>query len=81
MIASTKEPTSAEKRWGYRFGIDGLVSKAEAMEKLAIRSDRTLRRYDRRGLIRVGYRIPGVPGSGVVVCKRSLTDHLAACEK
>jgi hypothetical protein len=81
MATATKTQKPADQRWGYRFGCDGIVPSDEARTLLGGVCDRTLRRYRSRNLIRVGYRQPGNPASGVVVCRRSLMDYLASCEK
>jgi hypothetical protein len=76
----TKEQSPAEKRWGYTFGCDGIVTSRAARAMLDLESNETLKEYAERGLIRIGYRIPGVPSSGITVCRRSLMAFLAAGE-
>lgn len=62
----------AAKQWGFEFGVDGVVGRDDACRLLGIKSERTIRNYEAKGLVRVGYRIPGQPASGVVVCRRSI---------
>ena len=80
-MVMTKQPlqTPAEKRWGYRFGERGVVPIAEAASLLG-KSERTVERRIEQGYLRRGYAKPGVPQSGIVVCRRSLDDYLASLE-
>lgn len=81
MVATKSKLSPADEWWGYRFGADGVTSSKDARERLGNVCDRTLRRYRDKKLIRMGYRIPGVPSSGVVICTRSLNNHLSNCER
>jgi hypothetical protein len=69
----------ADLRWGYRFGVEGVVPIKEAARLMAC-STRTVERRVQAGLLRRGYRMPGVPTSGAVICRRSLNDHLSQME-
>lgn len=80
MVMTTRLPSPAEKRWGYPFGEKGLVPIADAAELLGV-SERTVERRIEEGYLRRGYAKPGVPQSGTVICRRSLMDYLASCER
>jgi hypothetical protein len=68
--------SAADEHWGYRFGIDGLMSVDDAAEHLAV-SGRTLDRLTVQQKIRKG-RYP----SGVrAFCKRSVTDFAQSLEE
>jgi hypothetical protein len=56
----------ADKKWGYRFGVDGIVKC----------SVETVERRIRDGDIR-----SGKDHGRLVICKRSLTDYIAGLEK
>jgi hypothetical protein len=81
MTTVVREHSPAEKRWGYAFGIDGVVSSSAAREMLGGVCLRTLKEYAADNLIRIGYRKPGVPSSGITVCRRSLMAYIASCER
>lgn len=71
--------TPAEKRWGYRFGERGVVPISDAAAMLG-KSERTVERRIEQGFLRRGYAKPGVPQSGIVICRRSLEDYLSSLE-
>ena len=73
--------SEAEKRWGYVFGVDGVVGRNEALTLLGVRSPRSLYRYGSEGLVRVGYRRPGKQSSGLVVDRRSIVAFNRSREK
>jgi len=79
MTTAAKQPGPAARRWGYEFGERGVVSLAKAAERCDC-SERTIERRCEAGLLRKGYRKPGVPCSGTVICKRSLDEYLGSLE-
>ncbi len=73
----TAERITADEKWGYRFGVDGVVSQAEASKLLANASVSTLERRAADDLIR-----DGKDGERrVVYCRRSLMNYIASLEK
>jgi hypothetical protein len=66
----------ADKKWGYRFGVDGIVNPKDAAELLGKCSVETVERRIRDGDIR-----SGKDHGRLVICKRSLTDYIAGLEK
>ncbi len=70
--------TEADRQWGYRFGADGVISYDEAAKMLGGCHVATVRRRILAGEIRSGrYR-----GAGkVMICKRSVTNHLSNIEE
>lgn len=70
------ERTTANREWGYRFGVDGVAKQSEARELLGGMSIRTLERRCADGLIR-----DGKDGKRVVYCRRSVMDYLASLER
>lgn len=74
--------TPAEAKWGYRFGVNGTCTVEEAARRLSV-TTRTVWTMINQGLIRKGNIITttkaGARGKAVI-CRRSLDDHLAACE-
>lgn len=79
-MATKTTPSPAEKRWGYPFGERGVLPIAEAAALLG-RSERTVERRVEQGYLRRGYAKPGIPQSGIVICRRSLNEYLASCEQ
>lgn len=74
-VVNTSE-TESDRKWGYRFGVEGIVSLEEAAAMLAGCSTRTVERRIEQGLIR-----PGKHGGRLVICKQSLLDYIASLEK
>lgn len=68
--------TDADRKCGYRFGVDGLVTIADAAKMLGNCSERTVERRLADGLFRCGRE-----GGRCVICKRSLTDYIATLER
>jgi hypothetical protein len=66
----------ADAKWGYRFGIDGVVSIEQAQSALANASRNSINRRIADGLLRTGKDV-----GRVVICKRSLTNYIAGLEK
>lgn len=74
-VVRTSE-TEADRKWGYRFGCDGIVNLEDAGKILANASTRTVERRIAAGVLRAGYE-----GGRTVVCVRSIRDHIAGLEK
>jgi hypothetical protein len=68
--------TDADKKWGYRFGVDGIVNTADAAILLGKRSVETVERRIAEGCFR-----SGKDHGRLVICKRSLLDYIAGLEK
>lgn len=80
MVVATANPT--ETKWGYRFGVDGLVDIAEAALQLGGVHRRTVERMAKDGLIRIGEVGRANKQRGrLKVCKRSLSDYIKSCER
>ena len=77
--ATKDEPEGADAKFGYRFGIDGLVSLEEACRFLGGINRDTLNKYAAQGLIRKGKR-SGLRYGRVVICKRSLEEYASSLE-
>lgn len=67
--------SAADEQWGYEFGVDGLMSSAEAQKELGDISRQTLRRYWERGFIRKGRQ----PGRNKF-CRRSVVNYAKSIE-
>jgi len=65
---------TADAEWGYRFGIDGVVTMREACELLALSHD-TIKRRAAEGRLRLGN-----DGGRIKVCRRSIADYLSEIE-
>jgi hypothetical protein len=80
MATVTASPT--ETKWGYRFGVDGLVDITEAASQLGGVHKRTVERMAKDGLIRMGEigRANSQRGR-LKICKRSLADYIKSCER
>lgn len=70
------EQSEAERKWGYQFGIDGTVDLEEAAKILGGCDTQTVERRIAAGFLRVGKDV-----RRVIICKRSLMQYLARCEK
>lgn len=80
MATGTANPTEA--KWGYKFGVDGLVDIAQAAVQLGGVHRRTVVRWARDGLIRIGeVGRAGKQRGRLKVCKRSLSDYIKSCER
>jgi hypothetical protein len=66
-----------DKRYGYRFGCDGLMSFTEAREFLGRISKDTLYRKIHAGLIRKGTH---TDGRRAVICRRSVLEYVSKLE-
>jgi hypothetical protein len=67
---------TADDKWGFEFGCNGVVDMREASRLLAEASRSTLTRYAEAGSIRRG-RI----GGRVVFCRRSIESFIQNAEK
>jgi len=72
-IARTQ--SAADRKWGYEFACDGLMSKDEAMSHLGGISRRTLGRLMAERVIRSG-KLTGK----VVLCRRSVVEYAKSRE-
>mgnify|MGYP006373262271 CR=1 FL=1 len=75
-MAATK---AVKDQWGYPFGADGLLTLAQACEKLAMSHD-TLSRLAESGKLRVGRHAGNLRRGKSVVCKRSIEAYLKSIE-
>ena len=78
MAGTTLGP--ADQRWGYAFGIDGVVSYAEARRRLGDMPERTFYKLLNTGVLRKGLRKRRWRRSGGIICARSLATYLASLE-
>ena len=69
----------ADREFGYRFGVDGLMSLGEACEFLGGIDVQTLNRRVGEGLIRKGKSNGGRYGR-ILVCRRSVNEYIAGLE-
>ncbi|TWU12880.1 hypothetical protein CA54_17060 [Symmachiella macrocystis] len=78
-MATTTENklTGADKEWGYRFGVNGLMSVDEACAFLGGIHGETLKRKSNDGLVRRG-RHPN--GRTLAYCRRSVIEYIAQME-
>ncbi len=72
-IVSDASP--ADRKWGYRFGVDGIVSCNDAREMLGGLSRSVLDKRAAQGLVR-----RGKEGGRTVFCIRSLKMYLNSIE-
>lgn len=70
------QSSAADRKFGYRFGVDGIVNLDDALKMLAGCSRATLDRRCEEQKIRKGR-----DGNRVVFCVRSLKDHIASLER
>jgi hypothetical protein len=66
--------SGADKSWGFRFGVDGVVSVRDAIRHLSIGRTKLYELFD-AGLLRRGH-----VGTKVVICKRSMSEYLKTVE-
>jgi hypothetical protein len=78
--AINKHESAADRQWGYRFGVDGVVCPRDAMARLSI-GRTTLWRKLRSGLIRYGKEPGDSRQSRVRICSRSLEDYIKGLER
>ena len=67
--------SAADEQWGYKFGVDGLMSSKEACHYLGDVSRQTLHRYWSKGFIRKGNQ----PGRAKF-CRRSILNYAQSIE-
>ena len=67
--------TPADRKFGYRFGVDGLMAQEEAIEFLGNPSLSTIDRRVEEGKLR-----RGKDKGRVVLCRRSVVEYVASCE-
>lgn len=72
--ADTQLVSPSDVDWGYRFGIDGVMSMGTACELLDV-SRETVRRRAGEGRLRMGH-----DGGRVKICRRSLLDYIKQLE-
>lgn len=65
----------AEQRWGFPFGVDGLMTTAEACELLKVSRYVVYRAVNRGDIRRSG------EGKGMRLCKRSVQVYLRSLER
>jgi hypothetical protein len=63
--------TPADRKWGYRFGVDGIVTAKKAQEMLGNLSRSVLDKRAVSGVIR-----RGKEGGRTVFCTRSIREYL-----
>lgn len=73
------ELTDANKKWGYTFGCEGVVSLIDAGELLGVPSKNTVKDYADKGYIRIG-KHKASKFSKVVICRRSINEYLDSLE-
>lgn len=66
--------TGADQEWGFRFGVDGVLSVREVLKHLSIGRTKLYELFDERKLRR------GHIGKKVVVCRRSIQEYLKTIE-
>ena len=74
-VALARTGSAADRKWGYEFGVDGLMSTDEAQAWLGGISRRTLGRIMSEGSIR-----RGVGRGKVVLCRRSVIEYAKSLE-
>lgn len=67
--------TPADEKWGYQFGVDGLLSAEDACNFLGGCHRHTLDNYAADGKIR-----KGKSGNRIVICRRSLEEYVSNIE-
>jgi hypothetical protein len=67
--------TPADERWGYPFGVDGLMGTDEACRFLGGCHRHTLDNIASEGNIR-----KGKSGNRIVICRRSIEDYVSSIE-
>ena len=75
-ITTKERDRPADRQWGYKFGVDGLMNTEEARQWLGGVSRRTLGRRMAQGKIRRGFN-----GHKVVLCRRSVIEHANSLEQ
>jgi hypothetical protein len=78
MIAVASATKPADELWGFPFGVDGLVTLAEAQRRLAGCSADTIERLVAKGQLRKGKMPCG--GRRVGICARSLQHYISSME-
>ncbi|WP_010587880.1 hypothetical protein [Schlesneria paludicola] len=75
MRTTHKLETATDRKWGFPYGVDGLLSFEKTQELLGGMSRTSIERHVKSGLLRKG-------GSGkVYFCKRSVYDFIRTLEK
>lgn len=68
-----------KEKWGYPFGVDGVVLLKEACETLATSED-TIYRLAEQGKLRLGRHAGNKKRGRTVVCKKSMVAYLNSIE-
>lgn len=80
-MATTKQkPQTADDKFGYVFGCEGVADLSEACQLLGVSSFNTVRKFHENGWIRMGKHKGGSYAKNVV-CRRSIREYNASLEK
>ena len=74
MANSKRKLEGADRTWGFAFGVDGVVSIREACRLMSIGRSTLYQLFEQEKLRR------GNIGRKVVVCRRSIDEHLKLAE-